>query len=373
MGERSGYRCAVPIAIGILQVSPQKKNKHMKKILVIEDNLDVRENLAEILELSNYQVFTAENGKIGVKTATQELPDLIICDVMMPELDGFGVLKILDKNPKTNNIPFVFLTAKSESRDFRKGMNLGADDYITKPFDSVELLEAIEIRLKKSERIQQAFDGTPNGLSQFINVAKGQEELQKLSEEKETRRYKKKDLIYMEDDFPKRLYFIVSGKVKIFKTNELGKEYIIHIHTPGEFFGYHSLISEAEYTDSAAALEDCEISFVPKEDFYMLLYNNRDFSAKFIKMLSDNSMEKEEQLLSLAYSSIRKRVADALVKLYQRYESDGISILREDLASMVGTAKESVIRTLTEFKNEGLIDINNSVITIKEPAKLMVL
>ena len=116
----------------------------MKKILLIEDNLDVRENTEEILSLANYKVFTAANGKIGVELAHTEKPDLIICDIMMPELDGYGVLHILSKNEDTARIPFIFLTAKTEKSDIRKGMNLGADDYLTKPFDDTDLLNAIE-------------------------------------------------------------------------------------------------------------------------------------------------------------------------------------------------------------------------------------
>src|SRR3954465_5515474 len=107
----------------------------MKRILVIEDNEEVRENTSEILELSNYKVFTAENGKQGVEIATREKPDLIVCDIMMPVLDGYGVLHLLSKNQDTSMIPFIFLTAKSEKTDFRKAMELGADDYLTKPFD----------------------------------------------------------------------------------------------------------------------------------------------------------------------------------------------------------------------------------------------
>ncbi|MCA6407955.1 MAG: response regulator, partial [Cytophagales bacterium] len=122
----------------------------MSKILIIEDNLEVRENTAEILELAQYKVITAENGKTGVELAIKGKPDLIICDIMMPVLDGYGVLHMLSKNPETAAIPFIFLTAKSEKSDYRKGMELGADDYITKPFDDTQLLNAIEIRLKKS-------------------------------------------------------------------------------------------------------------------------------------------------------------------------------------------------------------------------------
>jgi CRP/FNR family cyclic AMP-dependent transcriptional regulator len=111
----------------------------MKMILVIEDNKIVRENTAEILELAGFKVFTAANGKIGVEMAVKHKPDMILCDIMMPELDGYGVVHLLSRNSQTSSIPFIFLTAKAESTDFRKGMDMGADDYITKPFDSVQL------------------------------------------------------------------------------------------------------------------------------------------------------------------------------------------------------------------------------------------
>jgi CheY-like chemotaxis protein len=121
----------------------------MKKVLLIEDNQDVRENTAEILELENYNVITAENGKIGIEKALKHIPDIIICDIMMPELDGYGVFEILSTTRKTASIPFIYLTSKSEKAEIRKGMNLGADDYLTKPFEENELLGAVTSRLKK--------------------------------------------------------------------------------------------------------------------------------------------------------------------------------------------------------------------------------
>lgn len=121
----------------------------MHKIVLIEDNADVRETTADILELANYEVITAESGKLGIEKATEHQPDLIICDIMMPGLDGYGVLHILSKKPETASIPFIFLTAKAEKDDVRKGMNLGADDYLTKPFEEMELLNAVESRLRK--------------------------------------------------------------------------------------------------------------------------------------------------------------------------------------------------------------------------------
>lgn len=344
----------------------------MKKILVVEDMPDVRENIQELLELSGYQVVTASDGAEGVDVALQEHPDLILCDVMMPRLDGFNTLNILSKRPETADIPFVFLTAKTEKEDFRKGMELGADDYLTKPFSVEELLRVVETRLRKAERLK-GFNKTEEGLSAFINEAKGYEELKKLSNDRRRKAFKKRDMIFEEGDTPRYLFFINKGQVKIYKTNDIGKEYIINIRGEGEFIGYTALIKEEPYNFSAAALENVEVSMIPKEDFTKLLNMNRDVSSRLIKMLADNVAEKEEQLLSLAYNSVRKRVAEAVLLLHDRYSKEGkedIQILREDLAHIVGTAKESVIRMLTEFKEDGLIEINDGIIKILNKKKL---
>ncbi|MBK8655865.1 MAG: response regulator [Haliscomenobacter sp.] len=342
-----------------------------KKILVIEDNLEVRENLAEILELSDYEVLQAEDGTLGVELASREKPDLIICDVMMPRLDGFGVLNILSKKPDTASIPFIFLTAKAEKADFRRGMNLGADDYITKPFYKDELLAVVETRLRKSDQVRKHFDRTDQGLSAFINEARGYEELKKLSEQRKTKHFKKRENVYEEGDYPRYLYFVKVGKIKIFKTNESGKEYIIDILKEGDFLGYVDLIKDTPYTESAAALEEAELSLIPKDDFASLLYGNRDVSSQLIRMLANDIAEKEEQLLQLAYNSVRKRVADAVLYLSDKEGKNEINILRDDLARIVGTAKESVIRMLTEFKADGYIDIVEGSITIKDRQKLI--
>jgi DNA-binding NarL/FixJ family response regulator len=125
----------------------------MKKILIIEDEPEMRRNLATILRLEAYQPVAAENGRVGVELARLEKPDLILCDVMMPEFDGYSVLQALRTDANTALIPFIFLTAKGEKDDLRSGMNLGADDYLTKPVAKVELLEAIEARLLRSDEL----------------------------------------------------------------------------------------------------------------------------------------------------------------------------------------------------------------------------
>ncbi len=127
----------------------------MNTILVIEDEPQVRENIQEILELSDFETLIAPNGQIGLEIAKAKQPDLIICDIMMPELDGYGVLSALRQDEATVNIPVIFLTAKAERSDFRQGMELGADDYLTKPFTPEELLGAIASRLEKQAAVER--------------------------------------------------------------------------------------------------------------------------------------------------------------------------------------------------------------------------
>ncbi len=347
----------------------------MKKILLIEDNKDVRENTAEILRMARYNVYTARNGKEGVELAQKEKPDLIICDIMMPVLDGYGVLHLLSKNEETASIPFIYLTAKAERDDFRKGMEMGADDYLTKPFDDVELLNAIESRLKKNEILRKEFTKTIEGVNDFINEVKGIESLKKLSEERDIRFYKKKDDIYKEGSYPKGIYFVSKGKVKTYQTNDMGKDFITELYKEGDFFGYLPLLRDEKYTGSAASLEESEIYMIPKDDFFSLIYKHADVSRKFIEILSNDLHENEKQLVRLAYDSVRKRVAEALVKLSDTYKSDGeqsfsMNVSREDLANLVGTATETVIRTLSDFKDDKLIEANGSIITILDYDKL---
>jgi CheY-like chemotaxis protein len=141
----------------------------MRTILIIDDHKDIRENIAEILSLDGYKTLQAEDGRKGVELAIATKPDLIVCDIMMPELDGYGVLHLLKKNADTQDIPFVFLTAKADRSDFRKGMDMGADDYITKPFDDFELLSAIETRLKKQDILKSKFET----IAQFRSIKDG--------------------------------------------------------------------------------------------------------------------------------------------------------------------------------------------------------
>ena len=197
----------------------------MKIILLIEDSDDIRETTAEILELANYKVLTAENGKIGVEVANKTMPDLVVCDIMMPVLDGYGVLHIFSQSPNLQNIPFIFLTAKTDRSDLRKGMDMGADDYLTKPFQEIELLKAIESRLKKVENLSKSFKNTQESIEDFYQKATKHVDLNSLSVDRKVSIIKKKQIIYSEGDEPIRFFFLKSGKVKTYQTNQDGKEF----------------------------------------------------------------------------------------------------------------------------------------------------
>lgn len=347
----------------------------MIKILLVEDNNEIRENTAEILELASYKVNTAANGKEGYESAVKEQPDLIVCDIMMPVLDGYGLLHLITKNENLKSVPFIFLTAKTERGDLRKGMEMGADDYITKPFTDIELLNAIESRLQKAKFQQDRANASQN-LDNFINEIKNENALEKLTDSKMINHYKKKQRIYSEGNYPHGLYFLNSGKIRTYKINENGKELTIGLFNTGDFFGYNALLENGTYKESAETMEECDISTVGREDFEILINNNKEVAQKFIKLLAQNVSEKEEQLINLAYNSLRKRVADAVISLLRKYKKEGdpnfiIHISREDLAHIAGTTTESLIRTLSDFKNEKLIEAEAGYVKVLNEKKLL--
>lgn len=338
----------------------------MKKILLIEDNKDVRENTADILKLHDYEVLTAENGQVGITMAKQHLPDLILCDIMMPIKDGYMVLEELSNATDTLHIPFIFLTAKSDRTDFRKGMNLGADDYLTKPFEENELLEAVDTRIRKNDFLRKEFSKNLEGINEFFQDAYNYLTLDHIQKEYYSKLYDKKDFIFREDDGAHTLYFIHNGMVKTYKSTESGKEFVTGIHTTGDFIGQLSLLNpKGTYLETAIAIHDTEAYAIPKADFIHLVNDKKDVSHKFMELISNNLIEVQDQLVNMAYSTVRQRVAKALLALYAKgiikdsyYE--GLDIPREDFAGMIGTATETAIRTLSDFKEEKLITMGHA-------------
>ncbi len=346
-----------------------------KTILLIEDNSEMSENIASILELEHYHVLTAPNGKIGVTMAQEHHPDLILCDIMMPELDGYGVFHVLGKANETSSIPFIFLTAKADKSEIRTGMNLGADDYITKPFEGSDLLKVIEVRLNKNEKLKKIFKNDLTEVSEFFNQAKKNSDFQKLLEKRHVRHCRKKDFVYLEGQTANDLYMVSKGEIKTFKMNSDGKELITGFHQAGSFLGYIPLLEDKPYSENAVAMEDSEITIIPRQDFLALIYSSNDMALKFIHFLTNNLEDAENRLLQIAYQSVRQRVATALLRLNEQPKpnhvpGDAITIGRKDIANLIGTATESLNRTLSDFKDEHLITITENGLTIINKPKL---
>lgn len=345
------------------------------KILLIEDHLEMAENISSILEFAQYRVELAKNGKEGVEMAQSSPPDLILCDIMMPELDGYSVLHILSHNPKTADIPFIFLTAKADKKNIREGMNLGADDYITKPFEGLDLLKVVEMRLKKREVLLAKSQLKETGQKSEYKTGNEALKIEDLTAKQQTRKFRKKDLVYMEGQNPNVLFQIRKGRVKTFKINSFGKELITGFHKPGDFLGYVALLENGSYVENAEALEEVELGIILKDDFLNMVYSKRDIAQKFFKMLSCRIDELEKRLLEIAYHSVRQRVASVLLKLSPQEDKSGqdhiIKIARKDIANIVGTTTETLNRTLADFKEEKLIDISVDGLELLEREKLI--
>ena len=213
-------------------------------------------------------------------------------------------------------------------------------------------------------------------MQQLMEAAGTKSTLQSLSKDRPVNKYKKKQIIYSEGNHPAMLFYVVKGKVKTCKTNDEGKEFVTNLFSPGDFFGYVALLDGTAYKDTAKALEETELAIIPKDDFDELVNKNPEVTKKLIQLLVKNISEKEELLLNLAYNSLRKKVAEALVLLEKKYNEKKekkfvIDLSRESMANIAGTAKESLIRTLSDFQNEKLIEIRkDGSISILNPVKL---
>lgn len=348
----------------------------MAAILVIEDEPDIRENVREILELANYRVFTAENGKAGIALALQEHIDLVVSDITMPVIDGYGVLHILRKHPQTKNIPFIFLSSRDEVQNLRRAMNMGANDYIIKPFEGSDLLRTVEQQLKiDNENVEKhPLPPTTTEQPQSAGLQESGQSLAQLIAEGDVAEFKKKQLIYKEGSVPRFVYYINSGKVRTYKSHEDGKDLVMNLHVAGDYLGYTAVIQNTFYTETAEATEDAEIVPIPRKEFEKLMDRDAAVMRQFMNLLAADLVEKEQQFLGAAYNTLRKKVAGALLALGRKYgkgtEHFVINMSRNEMATIAGTAPESLIRTLTEFKQEKLIEIDNGIITIIDEYKL---
>ncbi|MBZ0327976.1 MAG: response regulator [Altibacter sp.] len=351
----------------------------MKTILIIEDDAALRENTAELLELSNFNVLTAPNGKLGIEVAKKEQPDIIVCDIMMPEVDGYGVLEALNSDALTNQIPFIFLSAKTEHKEVRKGMDMGADDYLTKPFDEEELISAVESRLAKASLLEQKIK---NQNAQTVHE-NDDDSLRNLNELKNffddygsILTFKKGASIYKLGEHSNNIFLILKGVVKSHKMDESGKELTTALLKADDFLGFTSFDENVPYTESATAVENVELAAISKMQLKEVLGKSQGVSLELMNVLTDNLSEIKEHLLQMAYGSVRKKTAQTILQFAEilgKTSEDTIKISRNDLASVAGIATESLIRTLSGFKKDGLIEIEGRNIKILDLQQLQLI
>ena len=343
----------------------------IKKVLLIEDDVVLRGNTAELLELLNYQVIVAANGKIGLEKAIIHHPDIIVCDIMMPEMDGYDVLEALSSDANHKYIPFIFLSAMTERKDVRKGMNLGADDYITKPFDEEELVSAIESRLAKASILKEFRNEEEQNNGSDIRTLN---DLKVFFETNgKSLNFQQGDIIYKEGQNSNYIFLIHEGVVKSHRFDEQGKELTTALHKTFDIFGYTSFIQNIPYQETATAIRDVELFGISKEQLKHVLDANQNVTLELIQLLTDDLKNVKDQLLQMAYSSVKKKTASTILKFAEklsRNPGDPIKISRGDLASVAGIATETLIRCLSDFKKEGLIEIDGRNIRILDLQKL---
>jgi len=346
----------------------------MKKVLFIEDDLVLRENTAEILELASYQVFTASNGEIGLRLAKEVKPDIIICDIMMPVLDGYQVLDALAQAEDTKHIPFIFLSAKTERQDVRKGMNFGADDYITKPFNEDEIISAIESRIAKVELLREGIAATNREHLSSENELESINDLKNFFDDNgKAFSYEKNEIIHSEQDHSNHIYLVLKGIVRCYKFDENGKELTTALYNADDLFGFSSFTQNLPYAETAIAMDDTELVGVSKTELKDVLLKNHKVTLEIIQSLTDDITGIKDQLLQMAYSSVKKKTANTILRFAEKINTkpeDSIKISRSDLASIAGIATETFIRTMSDFKKQGLIEMDGRNIKVVDIQKL---
>lgn len=291
----------------------------------------------------------------------------------MPKLDGYGVFQILSKDQKCKHIPFIFLSAKTDHADIRKGMELGAADYITKPFEESELLSAISIRLKRNNR---AVLNPPEKVTlskQNSNTLEVETiaELIELFCKRKANTYQKGDSLFCEGNRSNHLFLVKSGLVKTFKSTEEGKELITGFYKDKSFIGYTSSLGDFPHTENAEVIENSKVIKIEKEEIISILKSNSHIALDLIELFAKNIKSTKEKLVQIAYDSVRGRTAKSLLLLASDDPLDSIVLSRADLASLTGIAKETLIRTLSDFKEENLIETSRTLVKIINRKELM--
>ncbi|MGN0002923.1 MAG: helix-turn-helix domain-containing protein [Sphingobacterium composti] len=337
----------------------------MKNILIIENNLELLCKYADTLKNAGYEVTQADNSEIGIHLAINKTPNIIVSNTILSNIDGFEILSILSLNPSTSNIPFIFLNPNASPEEVKKGIEIGAADFITNPFQSNQLIRSVEIRINNIKNQSWTILPLNESTQNSLELRKGLEKLHDLISQSKTRHLKKKHTLYHEGDYSQWLYFLIEGSIKTLKLTSDGREFITGLYRPISFIGLDNLLYDVPFNESAEATESSILHFISKSAVVELLNEYVDLNHYFIRIMSKNLHEKEDLLVELAYESVRKRLAQLLIRLSKdSVPIDQIYISRDELAGLAGIATETVSRILSDFKERGLIERNGSHLQI---------
>ena len=344
-----------------------------RKILVIESNQEIALFISDILKEANYTVYIASTGKKGIILTKKYMPNLIICDVELSKLEGFEVLQIISTRIEFKAIPFILITENYAIEEIRKGIFLGASDFLSKPIQKDELLKIVNDRLKRAE----AFDKKDNSVillkkTKPFNFFENNK-LTTLLINRPILTYLKGDLIYFSQNKINNFYVIKEGFVKTYVTNTSGKEFISNFYGDNNFFGHSTLFNKNSDLESAKALTKTQLYIISKNELINMLVNNHTVIYGYIEFLTAEINKYEQKLSLVSYGSVREKTAQTLIYLQTNFPNlfnSHIKLKRKDLANFAGIAKETLIRTLHDFNTEKLIKISKTGIKILNINKL---
>ena len=327
----------------------------MHKILIIEDDPSFSNSTAEILRLSEYEVQVAVDGRTGIKKAIDTLPDLILCDIQLPELDGFGVLKAIRNSEKLNRTLFVFMSGVNHNQDFRKGMDAGADDFLMKPFTGTELLMVVSSRLQRFQHLVVEF------LPNFNNTLTLEGLSDRLTHRYPSSHFKMNAQLFHLGQSIHFLIFVVGGIVRCSRFDHSGKELTTAIYSPGQIIGLVDWLSYLPFQDDGHALTDLVTISIPVAEFKSEFNSTGALNGVLGRQLATEIKNRNELLLNLAYQDLRGKVAHAFIRLHSVMQTTSnpnpaLPITRVTLATIAGIAKESAVRTVLDFIQEGLLE-----------------
>jgi len=329
----------------------------MKKILLIEDDEEFRASTVDILSLSNYEVQACKNGKEGVQKSLSWKPDLIICDIILPKLDGYGVLRVLRNSEFLKDVLIICITGHQEIEHYRKCMEFGADDFLLKPFSPTELLKAIETRFDRhSIHSEHLTTQSSTGRKKYDDI------LAKVLEGRPVVPGRKGSPMFEAGQTPRFACYVISGMIRTIRFDFSGKELTTGIFTKGKFVGLSEALQGIPFMDSAIVLQNSELILIPIVDFLQITHREPVFLSSLVNQLALDVISNNQLLINLAYQDMRGKVALALLRLYQFYKKDNPQVThvkqpRAIIASMAGVAKESATRTMIDFVEEGIVEV----------------